>query len=80
MLFRSEYLAKVLDLLLGLTFAFAGYKFTLFAFTTGQSTITLGIPEWPFHAIWIICAVLIAVFSFVSMLQIPVKYQQTTNQ
>lgn len=71
-----DYLARILDCLVGIIFAYAGYKFTVNAITSGQSSDTLSIPEWPFRTVWLICSVLIAFFAIYTICRLPAKYKK----
>ena len=73
-----DYIAKLIEMLVGCALAYAGYLLATKMLAGHESTEALGIPIWPFRFIWVLGGVLIAAFSIWNMFGIPAKHREVT--
>ena len=66
----TKYIARFFDLLFSIIYAYAGWKIAVQKFATLEASDTLRIPVWPFRFLWVICCVLMIVFSIYRISQI----------
>lgn len=67
----TKYIARVCDLVFAVLYAYAGWKIALQKFATMEASDTLRIPVWPFRFLWVLCCLLMIMFSIYRLVRIP---------
>ena len=67
----TEYIARVFDLVLAVLYSYTGYNLAVQKFSAGEATDTLGVPIWPFRFLWVLCSVLMIIYTVYNIVMIP---------
>ena len=71
----TEYIARFFDLVLAVLYSYTGFDLAMQKFAASESTDTLSVPIWPFRFLWVICSILMILFTIYNIVRIPKRLQ-----
>ena len=66
----TEYIARFFDLALAVLYAYTGYILTMQKLATNEASSTLNIPIWPFRGLWVLCAIMMIIYTIYNIILI----------